>query len=117
MSEGLVLDPKKLNMSAASLTLAKNVADTLNKHYPGHLWGVNVDEKGGVVQVFNLALSGRWGFVIKITDLAGADDLRKVMRAGGEILERYRLHRGARRDGQIHDVKRDIFGNKVFDRG
>lgn len=113
---GLVMDPRELNMSAASLTLAKNVAETLNKHYPGHLWGVNVDDRGGIVSVYNLALSGRWGFIIKITDLAGADDMVKVMRAGGEILERYRLSRGAQREGDLNEVKRDIYGNKVFDK-
>lgn len=113
---GLVLDAADLNLSAASLTLAKNVADTLHKHYPGHLWGVNVDERGGIVTVHNLSLSGRWGFVLKIRDLVLADDLRKVMQAGGEILERYRLRRGARRDGDLMELQRDIFGNKVFDR-
>jgi hypothetical protein len=38
------------------------------------------------------------------------------MLAGGEILERYRLRRGARRDGDLMEMQRDIFGNKVFDR-
>ena len=116
MSEGLLLDPRQLDMSGASVTLAKNVGDTLHHHYPGYLWGVEVDENGGVVKVLNLTLSGKWGFIMKIQDLVLADDMRKVMRAGGEILERYRLKRRGRRDGELSDLKTDIFGNKEFDR-
>jgi len=117
MSEQLIMDPRQLDMSPSAVTLAKNVAETLNKHYPGHLWGVNVNEAGGIVTVYNLSLSGNWGFVLHIKDLAIADDMKKVMRAGGEILERYRLRRGAQVEGALHDIKTDLVGNKVFDNG
>ena len=73
--------------------LAKWVGEILNKQYPGHLWAVSVQD--GLVQVLNLALSGRFGFVLSEADIvAGKYGRRKVVMAGGEILERYKLSRG-----------------------
>lgn len=75
--------------------LAKNAADTLHQHYPGHLWAVCVDQPARMLDVRNLALSGAWGFRISLPAMYSAKWLtRKVMRAGGELLERYRVSRG-----------------------
>lgn len=73
--------------------LAKNMADTLHKAYPNHLWAVSVDSHGGVASVRNMRLSGNWGFMLKLNDVYQDPGLKCVLRAGGEILERYRLSR------------------------
>lgn len=75
--------------------LAKRAADMLNRHYPGHLWAVNVnsDEKGGVMVIKNFSVSYRYGYTLHLSKLDV--DLKKVMRAGGEILERARMRRGS----------------------
>lgn len=77
--------------------LAKQAADMLNKHYPGHLWAVNVnsDEKGGIMVIKNFSVSFRYGYTLHLTKLDV--DMKKVMRAGGEILERAKMHRGTGR--------------------
>ena len=49
------------DLPANDLIMAKDMADTLNTHYPGHLWAVNVDGKQGMADIRNLALSGDWG--------------------------------------------------------
>ena len=53
---------KNLKFIAADHTLAKNVAEHLEKKYPGWLWAVHVMD--GVVGVKSLRLSGNWGFVL-----------------------------------------------------
>lgn len=108
-------DANALTGPAVDVVLAKNAAEVLNKHYPGHLWGINVDGSTGVMQVFNLALSGRWGFILKLDKID--PELKAVMRAGGELLERYRVKRGALNLDSIISLDRDFAGNKVFDRG
>ena len=111
----MVWNAKDLNGPATDVLLAKNAAAILDKHYPGHLWGINVDGAGGVMQVFNLALSGRWGFILKLDKID--PELKAVMRAGGELLERYRLKRGGLVLDNVLSLDRDFAGNKVFDRG
>lgn len=73
------------------MKIAKQCADHLHKHYPGHLWAVNVNKDGGVVNIFNLALSSLWGYVLHTTTVIHDPELKCVMRAGGELLERARL--------------------------
>jgi hypothetical protein len=104
------------NLCAADLTLAKNMADLLHRHYPGHLWAVTCEE--GVATVRNLYLSGNWGFVIKVGDVYSMSDFdRKIVRAGGELLERFKMSRGKFRDDQYSDIKTDFAGNLIADRG
>jgi hypothetical protein len=90
-------------------TLAKNIAEVLDKKYPGHLWGVNVDGRNGVAQIMNLALSGRWGFIVKLREID--TEYKVIMRAGGELLERYNLSRGRLDEQEYQLLERDVFGN------
>lgn len=78
------------------LVMAKNMADDLHKAYPGHLWAVSVDGKQGVATIRNMALDGAWGFYLNLPKIAwsAASLTREVRRLGGELLERYRVHRG-----------------------
>ena len=70
--------------------MAKNVAEMLEKKYPGWFWAVNVMD--GVVTVKSLRLSGNWGFVIHADKID--NDYKMVVMAGGEILERFKQQRG-----------------------
>jgi hypothetical protein len=96
-----VLTSDAPDVDANDYVLAKNAAETLHKHYPGHLWAVSVDRQARMLDVRNLALSGRWGFRIALQPVYSGTQFDKlVMRAGGELLERYRVRRGA----ADHDV-------------
>lgn len=84
-------------IAANDLIAAKNAADVLNRHYPGHLWAVSCDQ--GMLDVRNMALSGNWGFRVKLPVIYSASEFdRQIMRAGGEILERYRIRRSRKPD-------------------
>jgi hypothetical protein len=86
--------------------LAKNVAEVLDKKYPGWLWAVNVMD--GVVTVKSMLLSGNWGFVMHSDKID--NDYKTVMRAGGEILERYNQKRGTFNQDRYSDLYMDDKG-------
>ncbi len=97
------------DVDANEFVTCRSVAETLHKHYPGHQWAVNMS--GGVLYVRNMELSGQWGFVIDYVSIYSAADLeRQAMRAGGELLDRYKVHIGAMRDDEITELPTDFRG-------
>jgi hypothetical protein len=96
------------------VVIAKNMADLLHKHFPGHLWGVQCRGDQGVAMVWNLSLSGQWGFVIKLGDVFSATDMdKKVLMAGGEVLERYKVKRGRADPEELRYLPTDFAGRHV----
>lgn len=108
--DGIVTSPQKLQCSASTLVMVKNIADTLERHYPGWLWAVSPDERGGVVHIFSLRLSGKYGYLLHTNKIQ--DDTRCVAakRAAGEILERFRQKRGAYNYANWQAAKRYMGG-------
>lgn len=86
------------------LNLAKDIAETLHEHYPGHMWAVNV--RGGIAIIKNLYISAQWGMVLHYNNIKGdaQDRKRRVIRSGGEFLERAGLKRGAYQGQQVTAV-------------
>jgi len=97
---------------ASDYTTAKNVAEHLEKKYPGWLWAVNTMD--GVVTVKSMLLSGNWGFVLHEDKID--NDYRAVTLAGGEILERYRQHRGGFNTDRYAELTMDRKGQLDGDR-
>ena len=92
--------------------VAKNVAEVLEKKYPGWLWAVHADR--GVVTVKSMLLSGNWGFLLHEDKID--NDYKTVVRAGGEILERYNQHRGRFNQPKYSDLSMDHKGQLTGDR-
>jgi hypothetical protein len=122
----IITDLSEAPLSGASQTLAKNLIARLNATYPAFydeqsgqtLWSVTVNEGGGVVMVTNLALSGKWGFLMHINKID--PEGRKVVRAAGELLERYRISRSMVKSvayDSLAVAKRDWKGDLVADHG
>ena len=100
----------------ADIALAERLAEVLDRHYPGHLWGVRVDSWQGIAVVFNLRLSGRWGFLLKLRDLTYENEIaREAMQAGGELLERYRVSRGRFKEDEYVLVPMTRTGDLIAD--
>lgn len=78
---------------ASEFKLAKECADLLQSHYPGHLWAVSINTEGGIAVVKNMAISTIYGYVIHLVNLLNDPKRRKIIKAGGEILERATLAR------------------------
>lgn len=108
MSELVTDNPQGEFMDVAT---AKDMAEALHQAYPGHLWAVSCDTRTGFADVRNLALTGNWGFRIFLGNVYSASAFKKhVIRAGGEILERYRLSRGRFDEVQLSDLTMDFAG-------
>jgi len=82
---------KNLKFISNDHTVAKNVAEHLEKKYPGWLWAVHVMD--GLVVVKCMKLSGNWGFVLHEDKID--NDYKAVTLAGGEILERFKQKTGS----------------------
>ena len=76
--------------------LAGKIANKLNEHYPGHMWAVNVNsqETAQVCNIFDFAISSRYGYVLHLSTVENDPSLKCVIKAGGEILERAKMARG-----------------------
>ena len=78
----------------ADLALTKAIADKLQAHYPAHPWMVKVTHAQGVAMIkLPLVMKRHQEFVLHIDKLKSDPGLRAVVRAGGEILERYNMPR------------------------
>ncbi len=84
---------------AEDIIMCGKVSEILNRHYPDHLWMIGADHEAGMIyvelpydtkiHVYNL------GFKLHINKLGNAKSMqKKVVKAGGELLERYKLKRG-----------------------
>lgn len=82
----------------ADALLAVAVYTKLEQHYPGHNWRVNADHEQGVVSVWlqyfdKLRKNAPWGFRLFISRLNSDPEMKCVVTAGGELLERFGLPR------------------------
>lgn len=115
MSEVVAVICDGTQQDLLDLEVAKMVSEELTRHYPGHMWAVNAQSEHGVVTVKNLNLSGNRGFLLHYRNMKSYDDLkRNAMRAGGEILERYRLSRGELRINELKGLQRDMPGRFAY---
>jgi hypothetical protein len=95
--EDVVLSDLPPGIPPADAVLAVDCYGKLIEHYPGHRWRVTADHRGGCVFI-QLLYAGierkewEWGWVIHINRLD--PNLKAIVKAGGELLERYRLSRG-----------------------
>lgn len=103
--EGFVLNPNALQLTLTAKRVATRTAVALDKHYHGHIWRINVDPEGGVVNVTPRDLPGRWGFTDR---LANWTETRMVKMAG-ELLERYRIRRGTADPDEMVHMRRQLF--------
>lgn len=99
---------------AADLALTKRIAETLEQHYPGHAWMVRVTHAGGIAQIaLPILMPRNQFFVLHLHRLSGDPGLKAVIRAGGDILERYNLPRQAfSLDDFLQARSTSLFGRK-----
>lgn len=81
---------KAEELTLTEMIQARNIGEVLEKKYPGWLWLVRILD--GVAMIHSLRLSGKHGFVLHVDQID--NDYKKVMQAGGEMLERYGFSRG-----------------------
>ena len=91
--------------------LCKQIGAVLGRHYPNHVWKLEVAAEKGVVNVFLAMMSTVMGFRIPLVSAYSASEFEKrVMLAGGELLERYKLHRGGLNEDEYRSLPVDYAG-------
>jgi hypothetical protein len=93
---GMVYDPNQIQEHASAVLLAKDLADHLEKHYPGWAWAIEADPRGGVVNIRSLKCHGEWGVILKMEWVQREPKAarRLALESGGEILERFGIRPG-----------------------
>ena len=116
MNEINELTTQTPDLPANDLIFAKEMAETLHAAYPGHLWAVQVDGVQGVATIRHLALSGQYGYVLRLPLIYSMSQFKtKVLHAGGEMLERFKLARGRYNDDAVASLAIDHFGRTQGD--
>lgn len=113
----IVENEQQAEAHANDYVMAKQASEVLMREYPGWLWGVNVDGRIGMCDVKNFNLSGSHGYRLKLPDIYSASSFEKdVIRAGGEILERYKQPRGRFDAQRWSELTLDTAGIPVGDK-
>lgn len=108
MTQMLTLDTPSIN----ELNMMRDASDRLTTMYPGYLWAVAVE--GSVMNVWCANIPTRYGYTIKIPAIYSASWLDvELMRAGGEILERYSQSRSKRATMDPSLLRRDARGQAI----
>ena len=99
MIEQTVLTESHGATDVADIALCKKIYEVLTKHYPGHPWCVGANSESGAADIKLLYHDPRrprtnYGYSLNLGSLDDERGMRKVMTAGGELLERYGLARG-----------------------
>ncbi len=90
----MMLLDNEVETEAEDLKMSAEVGEKLHKHYPGWAWAVHANTTGGVVDIWNPALDMKYGFRLHISDINSDPLLKCVIKAGGEMLERFKMARG-----------------------
>lgn len=95
----------------ADIELCQDVGAILEQHYPGHFWMVGCNHEAGTLHI-ELGYTEKtvkrfpYGYLLHIHNLQNHDTRKKkVVFAGGELLERYGLKRGRANRHAFADVK------------
>lgn len=88
---------------ARDMTIAKDVAETLYKHYPLHMWAVTV--RGGIIFIKNMSISSSHGMTVFLDSYYSDPGNTKIIRFAGELLERANLRRGKDTGDEVTHVE------------
>jgi hypothetical protein len=84
------------------LWVARRAFELLEAVYPGHQWLIDFDlVKGGMAISIPVLMGSNWVYFINQKDL----EPKRVLMAGGELLERYRMRRGKFELGQFLEAR------------
>ena len=105
--------PDEAQVALKADEVCKQIGQILVKHYPKRRWFVEVSIKGGVAQIQCPSISMQYGYSLHIHNKTHDELTRGVIRAGGQLLEMFKLsrERGAR-GGEEH-LLRDSRGEAL----
>lgn len=90
------------------------VGRTLMKHYPTMNWLVDIkmDKTGGLAYIRIPEISTKYGMTVMLTDAIPALEY-DTMKAGGEVLERFKIRRTAGAAQDLSNIRRGADGEAL----
>lgn len=109
MSEIIVANDADLRQTLTEREVCDSVGPLLAREYPGYRW--RVEAHGGVVDIRCEHTNAKWGYTLLYDRSFSETDWRKkVLRAGGEILERFHMTRRGFNVANFLERPRDFAG-------
>lgn len=102
--------------------LANEINNHLQRIYPNYRWMVAVDTIGGIIKIAESNLQDpTTPYMIRLDEVPSDKILhRYLIKAGGEILERFNVGRERKTQEQVRTIiktaPRDVRGNAVMDK-
>lgn len=97
------------DLALRDVALAKSIGEHLEKHYKGHFFRVTVESAHGIARISHPLLPVGWAYTIKLHDLFSDPGMKCVTKAGGELLERFYLRRGKRRQDHWEEASQKYY--------
>jgi len=105
--------PDEAGQAVAADRLCRDIGAMLVKHYPNRQWFVEVSIVGGVAQIQCPSITMQYGYTVHIHDKTH-DQLKKaVVKAGGQLLEMFKLSRERDASGGEELLARDSRGEVI----
>jgi hypothetical protein len=92
--EGEITHPDMFDNHASLVIVAKEGMKFLVQAYPGHMWAIQINERGRMFNIFNHHFHDIWGYTIRADEVEHDITRRRFITAGGELLERFGHPRG-----------------------
>lgn len=89
---GHVDKPDDLTASASLIVLVKGAGASLERAYPRWRWMLRADEYGGIIDIMSELIAADFAYTLHIPKIDPT--YQRVVRAGGELLERFGFSRG-----------------------
>lgn len=104
----MIEEQLEITQSASLRILIHNVMLKLCKNFPGYDWLVSASDTTGIIDIYLPEMGGNNAYTLHIAKLDG--NLKKVVKAGGEILERHNLSRTKAKQDELAILERDFRG-------
>jgi hypothetical protein len=92
---------------------ARRIAECLERKYPGYMWAVHADARNNIAYIKSMAISGEYGYNLHLDKIDAHN--KRIIHAGGEILERHKLERSRMNEATLTGKVRDSRGNILGD--
>ena len=101
--------------SPMMVNLCKDIMARLEVEYSNWFWAVRPSPDETVITIFSMRLSGEYGYTIHTKDIENDPNLLEAMRAGGEVLTRFRCPLRHHKPGDTLTLMKDIRGHFMPD--
>jgi hypothetical protein len=92
--EGHITHPDNFLNHPSLVMVAKEGMKFLVQAYPGHMWAIQINQRGRMFNIFNHCFHDIWGYTIRADEVEHDITRRRFITAGGELLERFGHPRG-----------------------